>query len=792
VEPASADQARRGAAPRRLSSQLVAWSLVLFLLVQAAVYAAVSRATTQSAQRTLDAELQVAERVWQRLLEQRAARLQQAAAVLAADYGFRDAVTSGDADTVRSALENHGARIDASLVALLDTRFALRHAVGSTREAALAQAVSAAAPQLAGGRGASIALVDGRALQIVAVPVRAPALIGSVLMGFEIDHRVVQDLHQLTGLQASLRLQRPGAAAARTLHTSLSGAAGPADAPDAPDAPAPLDPQTRTLDSPLAEADGERLSLRLAGSLTAALDPFRQLLLVLAVLTAAGAAMFGAASLWTARRVTRPLGDLVRASERLAAGDYAAPLPGAPRRDEVGELALAFEQMRQGIAARESEIRHLAYWDRLTGLPNRLQFRDAVQAELAAGAPLAVITLDLDRFKHVNDVLGYALGDRLLQALAGRLAGAVRPGDLVARLSGDEFALLVRGAGEAEARASAGAVMRALADPLSLDDQRVDLGAGLGIALAPQHAADADTLLSRAEVAMYAAKRSTEGLHVYDAANDNASVQTLSLLSELREAVERGELRLFLQPKVRVADGALSGAEALVRWQHPTRGLVPPMQFIPFAEQTGFVRRLTLWVFEEAARAQAELRALGMARVAVNLSTRDLMDLELPAKLDVLLARHGALAEGFVLEITESAIMDDPARAEATLNRLAGRGFKLAIDDFGTGYSSLAYLRRLPVQELKIDKGFVMAMPTSEGDAKIVRSTIDLAHNLGLSVVAEGVESAAILEQLRTLGCDEAQGYHLGRPAPLAALRERLTAQAAEAGQAAPEALLPA
>ena len=258
----------------------------------------------------------------------------------------------------------------------------------------------------------------------------------------------------------------------------------------------------------------------------------------------------------------------------------------------------------------------------------------------------------------------------------------------------------------------------------------------------------------------------------------SGSAQTLSLLSELRHAVENNELRLVLQPKLSLADGLLCGAEALVRWQHLTRGLVPPMEFIPFAEQTGYVRQLTLWVFEEAARLQPALAAMGIQRVSMNLSTRDLLDMELPDKLDVLLQRHHVRAEAFCLEITESAIMDDPERAEATLNRLAQRGYKLSIDDFGTGYSSLAYLQRLPVHELKIDKSFVMGMEGTDGDkghkgnTMIVRSTIELAHNLGLTVVAEGVENAAILQRLTELGCDEAQGYHMSKPVPLAALQE--------------------
>jgi EAL domain-containing protein (putative c-di-GMP-specific phosphodiesterase class I) len=297
-----------------------------------------------------------------------------------------------------------------------------------------------------------------------------------------------------------------------------------------------------------------------------------------------------------------------------------------------------------------------------------------------------------------------------------------------------------------------------------LEDQTVDLSAGVGIACWPAHANDADTVLVHAEVAMYGAKRKNELALVYDATLDSTSAITLSLLSELRRAVDMGELRLYLQPKISLGDDRLVGAEALVRWQHPQRGLLPPMEFVPFAEQTGFVRWLTLWVFEDAARQWHALQAHGPLRVSINLSTRDLMDLELPQKLDAILRRHRVSESGFCLEITESAIMDDPLRAEATLNALSERGFKLSIDDFGTGYSSLAYLRRLPVNELKIDRSFVMAMERDADDAKIVRSTIDLAHNLGLSVVAEGIESAAVCAQLAELDCDEGQGYHLSRP----------------------------
>ena len=503
-----------------------------------------------------------------------------------------------------------------------------------------------------------------------------------------------------------------------------------------------------------------------------------ELQMALLVITLAGFGAFVLGSLFTARRVTTPLRDLAAAAERLGAGDYDTPMRGLRRHDEIGDLAQAFEQMRASVGEKQAQILKLAYWDPLTGLPNRVQFRDAVRGSRwpAAAAPptggnargVAVLMLDLDRFKHVNDVLGYQFGDLLLKRVAERLSQQVmRDGDMVARLGGDEFAVLLRQGDAALAESVAQRITRAFDEPLTLEEHTVDMGAGIGIAVWPKHGDDADVLLSRAEVAMYAAKRRTAGPLMYDASIDAASTQTLSLLTELRQAVEQGELRLFLQPKLALNDASVAGAEALVRWQHPQRGLVPPMQFIPFAEQTGFIRVMTMWVFEEAARQWLALVAQGMSvTLSVNLSTRDLLDQDLPQKFDALLTKHRVPAEAFCLEITESAIMDDPQRALGTLNRLSALGFKLSIDDFGTGYSSLAYLKRLPVDELKIDKSFVMSMETDADDAKIVRSTIDLAHNLGLTVVAEGVENAKAWELLRELNCDQAQGYHMGKPMP--------------------------
>ncbi len=759
----------------RLATRFVALSLLLLLIVQAAGFGVVRSTIAQSVDRQVQAELRVGEKVWRRLLDNHAQRLHQAATVLAADYGFRSAVATNDVDTIVSALENHGGRIDAAVTALLDTAHVPRASVasdGRTLPGALLHDVAEAA---ASGHRSTLAVVEGQLLQFVAVAVRTPLPNGWVLMGFPVGRSMLDDMRVLSGLDAALTVATPAGPTA-VLASTLPPAAQPAlaalAAPDAGGALLQLGDDTLQSSRVALAAVGGEVQTLLLRSTAEAAAPMRRLQLVLLAITAAGVGLFALGSLWNARRVTAPLLSLVDASRALGRGRYDEPVPALERRDEIGHLARAFDAMRVDLAAHEAELRRLAYVDRLIQLPNRAGFAEAVRAEIARAAPgqgrLAVLMLDLDRFKHVNDVLGYALGDRLLQAVARRLVDEVaRPGDTVARLGGDEFALLLPGGDIDAAKGAATRVGRALDRPLVLDDQTVDLGAGVGIARWPDDAADVDTLLTRAEVAMYGAKHAREAVRVYNPAQDSGSAHTLSLLSQLRRAIDAGELRLYLQPKVSLSTRRLVGAETLVRWQHPQRGLVPPLDFIPFAEQTGFVRQLTLWVFEEAARHWRSLGGDAPLRLAVNLSTRDLMDVELPRRFGEILQRHEVPTSAFCLEITESAIMDDPARALATLQALSSAGFKLSIDDFGTGYSSLAYLQQLPVNELKIDRSFVKGLVTRGGDAAIVRSTIDLAHHLRLSVVAEGIEDAAILEALAAMGCDEGQGYHLSRPLPL-------------------------
>jgi diguanylate cyclase (GGDEF)-like protein len=426
------------------------------------------------------------------------------------------------------------------------------------------------------------------------------------------------------------------------------------------------------------------------------------------------------------------------------------------------------------------ENERLALHDHLTGLPNRSLFLDRLDHALRAcgrtGTGVAVLLMDLDRFKEVNDTLGHHCGDLMLKELARRLSAVVRPADTVARLGGDEFALLLPSVTSPDAGiALAERIALALDDPFVIDGLPLEAEASIGIALYPVHGEDVEALLQRADVAMYMAKETRTHYAVYDAEVDNYRPERLVLVAELRRAIEKRELVLHYQPKATLADGAVRGVEALVRWQHPERGLVPPDVFIPVAEHTGLIRPLTFFVVEEALQQCARWRDQGFdLTVAVNVAMRNILDEEFPNELERLLDKYGLPASVLELELTETSVLADPPRAKEILQRLRDTGVSLAVDDFGTGYASLAYLSELPVDEIKIDRSFVMAMDREEQHARIVRSTIDLGRNLCLSVVAEGVESAEVWNRLAELGCDSAQGYFLARPLPAAELTDWL------------------
>ena len=426
------------------------------------------------------------------------------------------------------------------------------------------------------------------------------------------------------------------------------------------------------------------------------------------------------------------------------------------------------------------EIEYRALYDDLSGLPNRTLFRDRIEAALA-GSSAAVMLLDLDRFKEINDALGHKSGDLLLRELGTRLADRIGDGASFARLGGDEFGILLPGASIDDALAEAERVHTALEIPFTLGGLPLEIATSIGIAHFPEHGDDVDTLLQRADVAMYLAKGAHAGTAVYDIEQDANDADRLALAAELRRAIDQEQLVLYYQPKAALASGLVVGVEALVRWEHPERGLVPPNDFIPVAERTGLIKPLSRYVLRAAIRQCRDWNAGGRdLHVAVNLTIPDLLDLTLPDYIAGLLEETGVRPAQLELELTESTILADPFRVHQVLMRFDELGIGLAIDDFGTGYSSFAYLKRLPVQTIKIDRSFVMGMCEDESDATIVRSTVDLARNLGLGVVAEGVESQEIWDALRAQGCSLAQGYFISRPVPADELARVLDARASD------------
>jgi diguanylate cyclase (GGDEF)-like protein len=448
---------------------------------------------------------------------------------------------------------------------------------------------------------------------------------------------------------------------------------------------------------------------------------------------------------------------------------------------EISMLIKAFNGMRSQIHQRQRALEYQALHDALTGLPNRALLQDRLEQAIHVAhrqeTGMALMLLDLDHFKEINDTLGHPVGDIVLKKMGQRLSEYLRESDTVARLGGDEYAIIAMDVDEEDAHAFAEKIVQAIKQVVQVENQNLYVGASVGVALYPEHGSDVATLVRHVDIAMYHAKRNNKDYAFYQPSMSGNSADNLSLLGDLRSELlnETGRLQLYYQPKIDLFTRAVLGVEALLRWDHPRQGLVSPEEVVLMAEHSGLIGELTQWVLERAitdcAGWHSEMLKLD---VAVNLSAWNLQDPDLPAEIGKCLDRHSLSPEYLTLEITESAVMNDPVRARQVLNELDRMGMDLLIDDYGTGFSSLAYLKLLPVRGLKIDKSFVLEMQEDENDAIIVKSTIDLAHNLGLEVIAEGVENRELSLWLRQHKCDAAQGYYFSRPIPESAFRDWL------------------
>ncbi|MES2503060.1 MAG: EAL domain-containing protein [Pseudomonadota bacterium] len=775
-----------------LQSRIVFLFLTLILVVQFIGFVAIWVSINKNARVAIKEQLGIGEQVLRTVIIRRGENLTLSARILATDFGFRQAIASNDSETIQSALENSGSRIESD-VNMLYSPEGVRQVVSGSLPANMIDGPIHRLIETAQGGGESfnVAVFDGVPYLLVAVPVKAPLTIAWIVTGFEIDDSWANRIQDVSLLEVSFitKINRtPSSQAQWKLSSStmsklyaedtIAGIpnnwaqttdknAMPSTVQDTEVSIQGLDYGTRYVQ--LLNQDNQVLIAVLQRSIGESIAPYFSLQLNLLVLTILGAFVFVAGSVITAKRITQPLTKLVKTAELLEKGDYSKPILSSSS-DEIGHLSRTFDRMREAVAEREHKISKLAYWDELTQLPNRAFFTDQLlkfsENYQQNQQTFSVLMMDLDRFKHVNDVLGHSAADQLLIGVAERLKQSCKSEtDVVARLGGDEFGIILANTDAELALTVAKRLQSALETPIALNDSFVDLSAGVGIANYPEHAKNIEVLLSRAEIAMYAAKNSAGSVAVYHSGLDVANEENLSLVSEIKVAVEQNQLCLFVQPKIDFASGKLLAVEALVRWNHPERGMVFPDMFIPFAEQTGHIGKISYWMLSEAARYAAIWQNQGLdVAVAVNLSARDLIDIELPHKLKQILDEHQLKANSISLEITESSIMDDPERALETVERIAKMGIQLSIDDFGTGYSSLAYLKRLPVNELKIDRSFVMNIERDQDDVTIVKSTIELGHNLGLKVVAEGIENQKVWDILKLMGCDYGQGYFMSKP----------------------------
>jgi len=745
---------------------------LLLLVVVAAVYFAVKTATNSAVENQAQVQLETGSQVFERLLDLRGRRLQYGLNWLTADLPFRQSVAEGEPTEILAALRRHGTGLTSSEVFVLgldgkvmvSTLQALTPGQAFPYNDALRQARRSGLQML-------IVALDGRPFLLVQQEVVDPTPIALVVMGLPMDEIFASELRSMSNLEVSfLSVQhgQPGELFSTQPEVFQASIASDLQAPYInPEAQLNLFHGQRYLSQvlPLGNtADGGEVRVLLQSPLDHALESFapldRQFLaiaLVVLLVSLAGA-------LFLARRVSRPLNALVQAAGRIGAGDYRTPVR-VRSHDEFGLLAQAFNAMQTGIAVRERQLAHNALHDPLTGLPNRALAMERLGSAISAGRPVVLLYLGIENYRVINEGYGPEGVEEMLREASRCLLSSLSASDTAARITGSEFLLLLENTEIDRVVALADRLYGLLTEPQRIGGDELRHEVSIGIAAYPADGQQVEELISRAAIARHDAAAFPGYLQIYQQDRDLAHQRQISLIRDLRRAPAEGELYLCYQPKLDLHHGHVSQAEALLRWEHPTLGLVSPAEFIPLAERTGSMGNLTHWVIEEAIRQLAEWEVRGLqVQLSVNISVDDLADDSLALRVTELLAHYGVSARRLIFEITESAIMHNPVQALSVLEQLRGCGISLSVDDFGTGYSSLAQLQRLPVQELKIDQSFIRNLDSTSGDGVIVRSTIEMSHNLGLKVVAEGVEFEPSLKLLKLWKCDTAQGYLISRP----------------------------
>lgn len=758
----------------RFQTKLTLVYLALFLAVMGIILFAFYRSVTSNVQDQTRAQLEASARVFERIVNYRVDTLGESAVALAQDYGFREAIGTNDQPTVLSSLRNQTRRLNADIGVITDIDGELIAGLVDGNSATDVPMLDDAIKRKAEQEGYATRLVafDGRIFEVVVTTVRAPVPIAWLVFGIELDKAAAQEIKALSPIDLGIGfLYRDGdgrfsVAAATSETQSLEAflAGHPTDETVFSEKFRGEDHMFSRL--PLEAGENGEIAALLYYSMDTALAPYTPLVITMITVLGLSLLLLISGSLIVARGVTRPLRRLAKAAQQIAQGQYKAVEAGS-QGDEVADLTDSFNQMVSAVQERESEIRYQAYHDAETGLSNRLMFESLVVAEIEESDSFVLVVAEMQQLPELRTVLNHQNISDLIKAIAERLAKVTD--SEISRVSTETFGFIVRDASEAEEVASL--VSNSFMTPFEVTDIVIDASVKMGLVKYPGDGDDMATLFRHGQAALDKGRGAPRGFAWYDPDQDSSQKARLSMMSELRVGLKNGEVRFAYQPKLDLKSGKITAVEALIRWISPTRGFVPPDDFIPLAERTGDVRHVTEWGLRTAIKQAAEWRDKGLnLAVAINLSSSDLLNQALPGQILSLLREYELLPSLLKLEVTESAVMQDMTRALEVLNMLSAMGVSLSIDDYGTGYSSLSYIKKLPVSEIKIDKSFVLNLAKNEEDNILVRSTIDLGHNLGLSVTAEGVEDEESVSRLREYGCDVLQGYHIARPLPVSEL----------------------
>ena len=704
----------------------------------------------------------------------RGEQLRASIEVLAGDFGLKEAAATGDADTIQSVLHNHSQRVGADVALLLDldgncvanssgtppgSRTDYLRLIETAREKSSAQ---------------STMVIDGATYQTFTVPVRAPVAIAWVVIGFQIDSELTQRMRGLTGLEVSV-VSISGNNAGTIATTTLVRNKGDSD-PILAGPATPLNTTymldeaglaSLTLSTPFVRTGNDVLVV-LQRSLQEAMAPYIEARRGLLFFSAALLTLVAAAAGWFSGSIARPLRVLTDAARKMISGNYDMKI-AIGTQDEFGELATSFNAMRKAIADRENRISHQALYDTVTDLPNRTKvmqsLTDAIEHAMRANTNVTVLAIRLSRMNEISSTLGHSASDEVIELAAKYLRVNLDPGEILGHAGTNEFVLILPDTEIDNAMAYADRIENILGAGVTLGRLNIALQTEIGISSFPDHGKQAADLLRYASIARSEARIHNERVMIYEAGREDHYVRQLRIVNDLRAALKRDEIRIHFQPKVSLPDGNVCGVEALVRWEHAELGWLSPDDFIPAAEQSGTIVHLTRFVLEAAVKGCSKWQVAGHPlQVSVNLSARDLQDEYLPYYILNLLKDNDVKPEKLTLEITENTVMQDVHHAITVLECLRDIGVRISMDDFGTGHSSLAQIKNMPLHELKIDKSFIMTLMSDEQNKAIVRTTIELAHNMNLTVVAEGIEDLDTLRQISNMGCEEAQGFYLGRP----------------------------